>query len=301
MKLLISSIFAMIFFTMPEFDRNAGSQAQKPLFSFGVIADVQYCDCEPKGSRYFRMSPLKLREAVNSLKVDSVAFLINLGDLIDRDYSSFKPVLDILDSSEIKTWHLTGNHDYSVDSQLKKRLPVPMPSKEGFYSFNHKNFRFIALNGNELSTYGAGGRSQKKAAQKYLSSLRDSGSVNAMDWNGGMSRKQLGWLNDQLEEAAAKGEKVFILCHFPVYPENVHNLLNSNEVLEILSKYDNIIAWIAGHNHSGNYGNFNQIHFITMRGMVETEASGSFAIIEVYRNKIWIKGSGGEKSQILAY
>jgi hypothetical protein len=286
---------------MPEFERNTGSLAQKPLFSFGVIADVQYCDCEPKGSRYFRMSLLKLREAVNSLKDDSVEFLVNLGDLIDRDYSSFKPALDIIDSSEIKTWHLTGNHDYSVASHLKKRLPVPMHSNDGFYSFNHKNFRFIALNGNEISTYGPGNKSMIKDAEKYLSSLRDSGKLNAMDWNGGMSSKQLGWLDGQLEEAASKGEKVFILCHFPVYPEDVHNLLNSNEVLEILNKYNNIIAWFGGHNHSGNYGNLNLIHFITMRGMVETETSGSFALVEVYRNKIWIKGSGGEKSQILAY
>ncbi|MCU0472183.1 MAG: metallophosphoesterase [Bacteroidales bacterium] len=301
MKLLISSIFALIFFTMPEFDRIEGSQTQKPLFSFGLIADVQYCDCEPKDSRYYRMSPLKLRDAMNSLKEDSVEFLFNLGDLIDRDYSSFKPVLDIIDSSGIKTWHLTGNHDYSVDSRLKKRLPLPMPSKESYYSFVYKNFRFIALNGNELSTYGPGSKSQIKDAEKYISSLRDSGKINAIDWNGGMSRLQLGWLSGQLEEAATKGEKVFILCHFPVYPENLHNLLNSNEVLEILNKYNNIIAWFNGHNHSGNYGNFNMIHFVTMRGMVETGTSGSFAIVEVYRNKIWIKGSGREKSQILAY
>jgi hypothetical protein len=60
-------------------------------------------------------------------------------------------------------------------------------------------------------------------------------------------------------------------------------------------------ALFAGHNHSGNYGNFNMIHFITMKGMVETEEANSFAIVEVYKNKIWIKGYGREKSQILAY
>ena len=301
MKQLISSIFALIFVTMPESDRNAGSQTQKPLFSFGVIADVQYCDCEPKGSRYYRISPLKLREAMHSFKDDSVEFLVNLGDLIERDYYSFKPVLDIIDSSGIKTWHLTGNHDYSVDSRFIKKLPIPMPSKEGYYSFIHKSFRFIALNGNEISTYGTGNKAMKAEAGKYLSSLRGSGKINAMDWNGAMSRKQLGWLNGQLEAAAAKGEKVFILCHFPVYPENVHNLLNSDEVLEILNKYDNIIAWINGHNHSGNYGNNNLIHFITMRGMVETEEKNSFATVDIYKNKIWITGYGSEKSQILAY
>lgn len=301
MKLLTSSIFALIFFTMPELDKDAKSLAQKPLFSFGVIADVQYCDCEPEGTRYYRMSALKLRDAMNTMKEDSVDFLINLGDLIDRDYSSFKPVLDIIDSSGIKTYHLTGNHDYSVDPRLKKRLPLPMPSKEGYYSFVHKNFRFIALNGNEISTYGTGSKPQITEAEKYITVLRDSGRINAIDWNGGMSIRQLEWLDSQLQEATAKGEKVFILCHFPVYPENAHNLLNSDEVPKILNKYRNIIAWFSGHNHSGNYGNFNMIHFVTMRGMVETATSNSFALIEVYNNKIWIKGSGREKSQIMAY
>jgi hypothetical protein len=38
-----------------------------------------------------------------------------------------------------------------------------------------------------------------------------------------------------------------------------------------------------------------------MRGMVETEKTNSYSLVEVYKNKIWIKGSGREKSQILAY
>jgi len=35
--------------------------------------------------------------------------------------------------------------------------------------------------------------------------------------------------------------------------------------------------------------------------MVETESSNSYAIVEVYKNKIWIKGYGREKNMILAY
>jgi hypothetical protein len=43
------------------------------------------------------------------------------------------------------------------------------------------------------------------------------------------------------------------------------------------------------------------IHFVTFKGMVETDANNSFALVEVYKNKIWIRGYGREKSQILAY
>jgi len=105
----------------------------------------------------------------------------------------------------------------------------------------------------------------------------------------------------QLDKAAASNEKVIICCHFPVYPENIHNLLNYKEVLSVLNNYNNIVAWFNGHNHAGNYGNTNMIHFLTMKGMVETEKTNSFALVEVYNNRIWIKGYGREKSQILAY
>jgi manganese-dependent ADP-ribose/CDP-alcohol diphosphatase len=305
MKYLIATLSAIIFLTMPDIAKRGDSQrvnqTQKPLFSFGIIADVQYCDYDPVGNRFYRSSLSKLSDAMISLKKDSAEFVINLGDLIDRDYDSYKPVMDILDASGIKIYHCTGNHDYSVETRFKKRLPLKMPSGEGYYTFIHNNFRFIVLNGNELSTYASGNKTSIKQAADYIAALKNEGSINAIDWNGGISNKQLQWLKAQLDEASAGNEKVFIVCHFPVYPVNMHNLLNYREVLPLLENYHNIIAWFNGHNHAGNYGNFNMIHFLTMKGMVETENTGSFALIEVYRNKIWIRGSGREKGQILAY
>ncbi len=306
MNLLIASFFAaLIPLTMSQSeksgDRKPADQSQKPLFSFGIIADVQYCNCEPEGSRFYKKSLPRLRDAVNSLRADSAEFLINLGDLINQDISSFEPVLDIIDSSGLKTWHCLGNHDYSVETRYKKRLPVPLPDKTGYYSFMHGNFRFIVLNGNEVSTYASGSKTSIKKAEEYIASLKTEGMTNAIDWNGGISLKQFKWLEAQLGEAAAKNEKVFIVCHFPAWPENAHNLLNYREVLTVLEKHNNIIAWFSGHNHAGNYGNFNMIHFVTLKGMVESEMAGAYSLVEVYRNKIWIKGSGRERSQILAY
>lgn len=306
MKLILTSLLATLMFmnmSGPEKMKNNinGTQSQNPLFTFGVIADVQYCNCDPSDTRFYRQSTGRLREAVNILRADSVSFLVNLGDLIDRDYASYKPVTDILDSSGLKVYNLLGNHDYSVEDHYKKRLPLKMPAKEGYYSFVHMNFRFIALNGNEISTYSSMSKAAIKKAEDYIAQLKDSAEVNAVDWNGGISDKQLAWLKGQLDEATAANQYVFILCHFPVYPENIHNLLNYREVNTLLNNYHNIIAWFNGHNHAGNYGNFNMIHFVTFKGMVETEFNSSFAIVEVYGNKIWIKGAGREKSQILAY
>lgn len=302
MKLPVALILAFIMsIELPESPKSSLEQSQKSFFSFGIVADVQYCNCDPEGTRFYRNSLSKLRNAVNSLRQDSIDFLVNLGDLIDRDYGSFKAVLNIIDSSGIKTYHCTGNHDYTVDDRYKRRLPVPMPSKVGYYSFVHKNFRFIFLNGNELSTYSSTNKSSIRQAQNYIAALKNEGNINAIDWNGGMSPAQIAWLDKQLDEATQKNQKAFIMCHFPVYPENMHNLLNYREINAVLEKYHNVITWFSGHNHAGNYGNFNMIHFVTIKGMVETENTGSFALVEVYHNKIWIKGSGRERGQILAY
>jgi manganese-dependent ADP-ribose/CDP-alcohol diphosphatase len=305
MKLLIAPIISsIILFYMPLKPDpgvvSSDTQSQKPLFSFGVIADVQYSDNDAAGTRFYRSSIPKLREAAKVFKEDSVSFILNLGDIIDRDYQSYKPVLDILDSSGIKTYHVAGNHDYAIDSRYKKHLPVLKSEKEGYYSFEKNNFRFIFLNGNELSTYFSENKASVKKAEDYITMLKNKGAVNALEWNGGINKVQLEWFVKELDKAASANKKVFIICHFPVAPENAHNLLNYPDILSILEKYNNIIAWFNGHNHAGNYGNFNMIHFVTFKGMVETEKNNSFSVIEVYNNKLWIRGYGREKSQILA-
>jgi len=304
-RLIAFSFAIIILFNMPSKNDSVGlqlnNQGQKPLFSFGIIADVQYSDYEPAGTRFYRSSLSKLREAVTVFKEDSVGFIINLGDLIDKDFESYKPVMNIIDSSGLKTFHVTGNHDYSVDPRFKKRLPVLQHTKEGYYSIVYEKFRFIFINGNEISTYISSNKASIKQANDSIASMKGKGEINAIDWNGGISIKQLLWIDNQVKEAAGENEKVFLICHFPVVPENIHNLLNYKEVLSVLEKYQNIIAWFNGHNHAGNYGNFNMIHFVTFKGMVETETNNSFAIVDVYKNKLWIRGFGREKSQILAY
>lgn len=302
---ILFTIIMMFSFLNPDHKDTTDSffagQEQKPLFSFGVFADAQYCDCEPSGSRYFRSSLEKLKEALTSIKKSNPDFIINLGDLIDKDFVSFDPMLEVIENSGMKVYHVAGNHDFSVEEKQKKRVRPILGLKNGYYSFSHDQFRFIVLDGNEISTYGTTNNTVKKQASELIKKLEAEGERNAMDWNGGISPRQISWLKNQLDVSIKEKQKVFIICHFPVWPQNEHNLLNYKEILDAIQSYDNIIAWFSGHNHAGNYGNTNMKHFVNFKGMVETEDLNSFAIVEVYRNKIWIKGYGREKSMILAY
>jgi manganese-dependent ADP-ribose/CDP-alcohol diphosphatase len=298
-------ILYLMFLTafIPERSNDAkfvpGNQG-RPLFSFGIFTDTQYCDCNPTETRFYRSSIPKLREAISTFKANKTDFIINLGDLIEKDFQSYKPLIRILDSSGLKIYHITGNNDYSVDHKFIKHLPQLQEYSSGFYSFVHQGFRFVFLNGNEVSTYSTHNKKIISAAEAMISKLDKIGEPNGKTRNGAIGADQKVWLESQLDQASASSEKVFIFCHFPVWPVNEHNLLNYRDVLKILEKHRNIIAWFNGHNHAGNYGNFNKIHFVTLKGMIETE-NNSFSTVEVYNDKIWIKGAGREKSQILAY
>ncbi len=271
-----------------------------PIFTVGIFADVQYADEEPSINRYYRMSVERLREAYATFLGENADFAINLGDLIDKNYESYAPVLEVIRSSGIPTFHVPGNHDFSVADSLKRKLPV-LKSWLGYYSEAKEGFRFIFLNGNEVSTYGATNEILKKGALSYLKILKEEKKINAMEWNGGLASNQVDFLKRELDSATRNHEKTLIFCHFPIYPENIHNLFNYEEVLQLLRKYNNVIAWLSGHNHAGNYDIYGTTHFITLRGMVDSHDSNSFAIMRIYNNKVVLKGYGREQDREIRF
>ncbi|MCZ6674572.1 MAG: metallophosphoesterase, partial [Verrucomicrobia bacterium] len=122
--------------------------------------------------------------------------------------------------------------------------------------------------------------------------------VTAPKWNGAIGSKQISWLKRVLENATKEGEKVVLYCHFPVFPENVHNLWNAPEIVELLEDYSCVKAYINGHNHAGNYDVKKGIHYLTLKGMVDTVHT-SYAVIHVYEDRLEVKGFGREENRTL--
>lgn len=56
------------------------AQVTEPILKVGLIADIQYGDCETSGSRFYRSSINKLRDAVKEINGNNVSFTVNLGD-----------------------------------------------------------------------------------------------------------------------------------------------------------------------------------------------------------------------------
>ena len=59
----------------------------------------------------------------------------------------------------------------------------------------------------------------------------------AYEWNGGISEKQMKWLDRLLKKCEKKGLSVLIFSHHPLYPQSDFSALNGNEIVDTLSKY----------------------------------------------------------------
>jgi predicted phosphodiesterase len=272
------------------------------LFSqikIGVFADCQYCDCETAGTRFYRNSLQKLDDCINQFNGNKeLDFVVGLGDLIDRNISNFDSVNSILSKSKKEVYHVIGNHDLSVDKSQFENVPGKLNLNETWYSFSKKDWRFIFLNGNEI-TFHSNNNEIVKEAEEITSKLKDEGKPNYHDWNGGIGSTQMNWLEEELQNASDKKQKVAVFCHYPLLPFEAHALWNSEEVLAVLSKFSCVKVYLNGHNHAGNYVFQNGIHFLNLKGMVETETENAFSVITFSDEKIEIEGFGREESRNL--
>ncbi|WP_210367336.1 metallophosphoesterase [Bacillus sp. REN3] len=270
---------------------------EKPKFTIGIVPDIQYCDCNVNGTRFYRNSIDKLMEASQTFNEQDVDFTVQTGDLIDRNVSSFSTILPYFNTIEGPKYHLLGNHDFPVTTDQVVDI-LGMPNQ--YYDFKYKNWRFIALDPNDLSLYANSAGSEKfQQAQKMYTSLKEKNAINAQTWNGGVSEEQLKWLHGVLEKAAKSQEKVVVFSHMPVYPANEHNVWNSEAVMAELEAAGNVVAYINGHNHAGNYEYKNGIHYLNLKGMVETADTNAYSILKVYKDRLEVDGFGRETDRTL--
>ena len=264
--------------------------ATKYKFSFGAIADCQYCSGPNRGSRHYSSSARKLQESVKELNTHDLKFVIHLGDFIDRDYDSFDKVLPIYQTLKMPAYHALGNHDFDVADKWKAKVPDRMGMKSKYYEFKVEDWRFIVLDGNDVSFHAyPKDSSEYREAEVYYQENK----VRSPKWNGAVGKEQLSWIRKILEVAQEKGEKVVLYCHFPVYPADPHNLWNAKEVISMLEEFSCVKVYINGHNHKGAYGMKEGIHYLTLKGMVETENS-AYSIIHVHQDELKVTGYGSE-------
>ncbi len=303
------AVLFFVFIGCIQADKNEFSDQINPLiekdekmrnkknykFSFGAIADCQYCTGPNQGSTHYSLSAGKLDECIQELNTHDLKFVIHLGDFIDRNYASFDKILPIYQSLKMPAYHALGNHDFDVAEKWKSKVPERMGMQARYYDFVLEGWRFIVLDGNDVSFHAYPKNSLKYSeAEVYYKENK----VRSPKWNGAVGKQQLAWMRKILEAAQEKGEKVVLYCHFPVYPADPHNLWNAKQIISILEEFPCVKAYINGHNHKGKYGQKDGIHYLTLKGMVETEIN-AYSIISVYHDRLIISGHGRETDRTL--
>lgn len=279
----------------------AGAQAG-PLFRFGIVADPQYAPVVPnlKLNRYYSNSLWKLSEAIEAFNKEDLQFVATLGDIIDRHWDSYNHILPLYDKLKHEHFFLLGNHDFDVAAEYLTSVTRTVGMEKAYYDFTGGGYRFIVLDGNDVSLFAPPqDDSRREIASGRLDELKAKGAPNAQTWNGSLGDEQFAWLGETMKKAQAAGEKAIVMGHYPVYPQNEHNMWDSERVVELLKGFDNFVAYFNGHNHAGNYGEIGGKHFLNFKGMVDTPDQSAYSVVDVYADRLEIRGFGREESRTL--
>lgn len=273
---------------------------------FGVICDCQYTDSDdesflvssPSGdwqhqsNRYYRSSKERLARAVNYFNTQPLDFVVHLGDLADRQESDFTVVRPVLEELTAPLYHVLGNHDYSASGRSQQQACNNLGLASPYYSFCQQGVTFIVLDSNQCSlidvTQNDSGRYERQ--RQYLRQLRQEGKSYAQTYNGGIDDKQKEWLIDMLQQAKRDSSPVVIFAHHPVFPPNMHNMLNCEELLAIFDNFPPI-AFMNGHNHAGGFGIRRGVPYVTFPGMVES-LNDAYSVVTINEDSLVFRGFG---------
>jgi manganese-dependent ADP-ribose/CDP-alcohol diphosphatase len=276
--LLICCLLFASFWVVTIVASVADERPQKELFSFGVIADIQYGDKENSNTRHYRKTLEKLKESVVELNEQKLAFTIQLGDIIDgndtpeKSLSDLKIVLAEYTKLSMPHYHVVGNHCLNANKDVLHRELKLGQFYYAFYFPAAKGWRFIVLDGNDEG-YGIIGKEQQE------------------------------WLKLQLEESYRNSEHVIVFNHYAFLESAAkrHRMKTPEPVLELINNSGCVVAYIAGHDHAGGYAFLNGIHHITINGMIEAPIKNAYAVIKVFPNKLEKVGYGKEPSVQLVF
>lgn len=300
-------------------------ESEKPLFSFGVITDIQYADIENGKSflgtpRYYRHALQSLHRAVDAWNSKgNLAFSIHFGDIVDgycpKDQSreAFNRVLsEFKNFKGASVYHMIGNHClYNLPrTELNELLEIP-PSEDdiSYYSFCPvPEYLFVVLDGYDVSALGwPKGHPHTEAGVRLLDTKNPNIEKNSPEglngverrfvkFNGGIGKCQLEWLEKTLQHATGAKQKVIICCHLPLdagAASPICILWNYDEVMEIVHRYDCVVACLGGHAHEGGHAvDSRGIHHHILEAVLECPPGrDAYGHIDVYSGHLSLCGT----------
>ena len=261
---------------------NAGT------ITFGIITDIHFSTTsEPAAAA---KTVADLHGWLEYCKQSNVDFLLQLGDLIkgssEFHQEELRQVVSILKNFSGIIHHVIGNHCLALP---KKEFPGTLGLPVPYYSFKEKGFRFIVLDGMDVSIHNIPATQEDRQALEFFLAQPEK-----HDYCGAVGLLQKAWLKQELGISERAGEKVIVVCHFPLLPETSdtrHGLLwNHQEIVELIVSCKSVKACLSGHYHYGGYALKDDIHFIVLPAFVNRHEHPRFACgtVELQSDRIVI-------------
>ncbi len=252
----------------------AGSAISNPL-RFGIISDIHFsAESETAAAE---ATAAELRACMECWKSHNIDFLVQLGDLIKgsdaQKREEFRQVSSILKAFRGTIRHVIGNHCLALPRQ---ELMEALALDSAYYSFTMQGFRFIALDGMDVSVLRT---PETEEDRQQLALFHAHPELH--DYCGAVGTRQKTWLQVELHAAEKRGEKVIIICHFPILPEATdqrHGLLwNHREIAELLASSPAVKVCLSGHYHDGGYAQLKGLHVVVLPAFVNRNAHPRFS------------------------
>ena len=231
----------------------------------GLISDIHYADLNTAGSRHYRDSLSKVKEAIARFNASDLDMVICLGDLIDagksveEEYSHLETVYEEFKQLKVPCQFVLGNHCIYTLTKEEFLKGVNQESSNG--SLNLKGVRLVFLDA-----------CHRKDGVSY-------GRKNYQWTDTEIPDAQRNWLKETL---AKDTQPTLVFVHQRLDVEGNYGIHSAPAVRKILEGSGQVAAVFQGHNHVNEHKTINDVHYLTINAVIEGPApeNNAFSILE---------------------
>lgn len=263
-------LFAAGNYSLAETAGAADQLKEEPSLTIGLLTDVHFADKPPAGSRYYRESLSKMKEAIGEFEKFKPDFVVELGDLIDAadsvevELSYLEKINSLFEKSCRERHYVLGNH--CVDTLTKEEFLGTVKQEKSFYSFDHNGFHFIILD----ACFTREGTPYQRKNFEWTDTA--------------IPKEELEWLKADLEK---NQRPTIVFAHQRLDTTDAHGVKNSPDVRKVLESSGNVLLVLQGHNHMNDLKEINSIHYCTLAALIEGsgEENNAYSIMNLYADK----------------
>ncbi len=237
----------------------------------GLVTDLHYADKPPAGSRHYRETLAKLKEATTQFHSDRPDFVVFQGDLIDsgkslaQEKTHLHTVVNAISTIPFPKYYVLGNH--CVDQLTKNEFLQGVGQEESFYSFDRNGYHFVVLD----SCFKSDGTPYGRKNFKWT--------------DANIPPEELSWLQVDLKQTMLP---TIVFAHQPLdlKDTDAHAVKNSSKVRNVLEESGKVTAVFQGHSHHNKYSEVKGIHYCTLVAMVEGSGldNNGYSSLDVYED-----------------